>query len=118
MLSYATTKTPWEKSSWSRYGFVFPNISWSKSGALIFRDEEEGPHYLIWGDNYLTFASSSDLINFTNKPGKWIEPRQSHFDSYLVESGPPPLKLSDGNYLFFYNSARDGFPSDKPGYSL
>ena len=23
-----------------------------------------------------------------------------------MESGPPPMKLSDGNYFFIYNSAR------------
>jgi hypothetical protein len=29
-----------------------------------------------------------------------------------------PLPLSDGNYLFLYNSARSGYPSNKPGYDL
>ncbi len=28
------------------------------------------------------------------------------------------MKLLNGNYLFFYNSARSGFPSHKPGYDL
>lgn len=118
MLSMASTQTPQDKSSWKRHGFVFPNIGWSKSGALLFRDEESGPHYLIWGDNWLTMATSYDLTNFTNSHGKFLETRADYFDSYLVEAGPPPLKLSDGNYLFFYNSARDGFPSSKPGYTL
>ena len=27
-----------------------------------------------------------------------------------MESGPPPIKLSNGDYLFFYNSAQIGFP--------
>ena len=58
------------------------------------------------------------MLNFTNKPGHFIEIRADHFDSNLVEAGPPPLKLDDGNYLFFYNSARDGYPSPKEGYSL
>jgi predicted GH43/DUF377 family glycosyl hydrolase len=40
------------------------------------------------------------------------------FDSHLVEAGPPPLPLRDGTLLFLYNSARDGYPSPKPGYSL
>lgn len=30
----------------------------------------------------------------------------SYFDSHLVEGGPPPLPLADGNYLYIYNSAR------------
>jgi len=29
-----------------------------------------------------------------------------------VESGPPPLLLSNGNYIFFYNSAEKGWPED------
>jgi predicted GH43/DUF377 family glycosyl hydrolase len=118
MLALATSTEPWEKESWKRKGLVFPDISWSKSGALIFRDQEGGPHYLIWGDDHLTMATSTDLKTFTNLPGNFLEIRSDHFDSYLVESGPPPLKLSDGNYLFFYNSARDVGPSEKPGYDL
>ncbi len=34
-----------------------------------------------------------------------IQVRSDSFDSQLVESGPPPLELENGNYLFFYNSA-------------
>jgi len=114
-LSLAKTKTPWLKETWDRQGEVFPNIPWSKSGALLFRDEL--PHYLIWGDLYLTIAETYDMKVFTNKAGKFLEPRATSWDKTLVESGPPPLKLEDGNYLFFYNSGRDDFPSEKPGYS-
>ena len=42
-----------------------------------------------------------------------MSPRKDHFDSKLVESGPPPLQLSDGNYLFIYNSAEVGWPDDR-----
>lgn len=35
----------------------------------------------------------------------FITPRADNFDNDLVESGPPPLRLSDGNYLFLHNSA-------------
>ncbi len=45
-----------------------------------------------------------------------IEVRKDKFDSELVESGPPPVKLSDGNYFFIYNSARKGFPSPRPDW--
>jgi len=117
-LALATTQTPQIKGSWVRMGDVFPNISWSKSGALILRDEDGGPHYLIWGDNYLTMAVSEDLSTFTNLPGPFLSTRPDHFDSALVESGPPPLRLDDGNYFFIYNSARAGFPSPRPGYEL
>lgn len=63
-------------------------------------------------------AISTDLEFFEILPGKWLEVRTDKFDSDLVESGPPPLRLKDGNYLFFYNSARSGYPSPRPGYSL
>jgi predicted GH43/DUF377 family glycosyl hydrolase len=36
----------------------------------------------------------------------------------LQEGGPPPLKLSDGNYFFLYNSAQSGFPTVKPDWDL
>jgi predicted GH43/DUF377 family glycosyl hydrolase len=82
------------------------------------RDEEGGPHYLIWGDDYLRMSTSTDLIHFKTLPGKFLELRSDKFDSHLVESGPPPMRLKDGNYIFFYNSARAGFPSPRPGYEL
>ena len=37
--------------------------------------------------------------------------RNNSFDSMLVEAGPPPMLLSDGNYLFIYNSARQNASS-------
>ncbi len=33
-----------------------------------------------------------------------------------MESGPPPLRLKDGNYFFIYNSAQHGHPSPRPNY--
>jgi predicted GH43/DUF377 family glycosyl hydrolase len=84
----------------------------------MLRDKEGGPHYLIWGDDHLTLAKSDDLVTFENLPGEpFLSTRPDHFDSSLVESGPPPLVLFDGNYIFFYNSAQP-HPSDKPGYAL
>jgi len=57
-------------------------------------------------------AKSDDLIVWTDIEGVLLEPRLDHFDSWLVESGPPPLKLSNGDYLFLYNSAQIGWPAD------
>lgn len=113
-LALATTKTPSVKSSWVRQGPIFQ--TWSKSGSLVLR--KRGPHMLIWGDSNLTLAYSYDLRHFFNYPGWFITTRADHFDSALVEAGPSPLPLSDGNLLFLYNSARDGYPSAKPGWSL
>ena len=44
-------------------------------------------------------------------------PRPNKFDSYLCEPGPHPVKLSDGNYFFIYNSAKIIHPPDwRPDY--
>lgn len=122
-LSMATTKNPKDKSSWIRHGPLFPEIPWSKSGALLLRDDVPGsPHYLIFGDSSLLpgiqMATSYDLKKWTILPGLFMEVRPNSWDSALVESGPMPLRLQDGNYLFIYNSARGGFPSKKPGYQF
>jgi predicted GH43/DUF377 family glycosyl hydrolase len=122
-LAMATTKTPFIASSWVRHGPVFPDIPWSKSGALLLRDDVPGsPHYLIFGDSSLMpgiqMALSYDLKTWTIQPGLFLQTRPDSWDSALVESGPMPLRLSDGNYLFIYNSARGGFPSKKPGYQF
>jgi len=47
-LSLAASMTPEIKSSWKFYGDIFPQISWSKSGALLIIPGETS--YLFWGD--------------------------------------------------------------------
>jgi len=121
-LALATTKTPSDKNSWQRHGPLFPDEKWSKSGAMLIRDGFTGPHYLFYGDCSiypgLQIATSNDLFNWTIQPNLLIEKRSDHFDSEIVEAGPMPLPLSDGNYLFIYNSARHGYPSKKPGWDV
>lgn len=104
-LSLATSKDPTNPAAWVRHGPIFPALKWSKSGAAIVR--ESAPHYLIFGDSTLVpglrLATSDDLIHWTLVPNKLlIQTRKSSFDSVLVEGGPPPMKLSDGNYFFMY----------------
>jgi predicted GH43/DUF377 family glycosyl hydrolase len=109
-LSLATSEDPTINSSWNRHGPVFPGIFASKSGALLLR-EDGGPHYLYWGDSSIKIAKSYDPKAWPADGGEvFIEVRPNHFDSKLVESGPPPLLLSTGDYLFFYNSASAGWP--------
>ena len=62
------------------------------------------PHYLYWGDSNIRLATSSDLVTFTNVNMQFITPRSGNFDDALVEAGPLPMLLSDGNYVFFHNS--------------
>jgi len=121
-LAEAITPTPQDKSSWNRIGPIIGD-SWSKSGALLIRDDfPSSSHYLLYGDssvaNGLQWATSSDLTHWTEQSGVWLPERKDNFDSTLVEAGPMPLPLSDGNYLFIYNSARCCYPSKKPGWNI
>jgi len=121
-LSLATATQP---NQWIRQGPIFKDengTQWSKSGSLLCRDGYPGPSYLFYGDSSyapgLQLALTNNLIDYVRVPGVWMPIRNDSFDSYLVEAGPMPLQLSNGEYLFIYNSARSGYPSDKPGYDL
>lgn len=106
LLSLATTTDPFCASCWTRHGAVFPSIQGSKSGALLIRPEM--PHYLLWGDTQIRIAASKDLQSWPDAGSVLLSPRADHFDSTLVESGPNPLMLSTGDYLFLYNSEGNG----------
>ena len=105
-LCHATTSDPTAPlgaGSWVRYGQVFPGLGpGSKSGALLIRDAP--PHYLIWGAGVIHLATSPDLYNWTVVNETYITPRGDAFDNALVEAGPSPMKLNDGNLIFFHNS--------------
>lgn len=107
-LSLATSANPTDPNGWTKHGPVFPNHQNSKSAALLLR--EKGPHYLLWGDSDIRIAESNDLLSWPDEGQILISPRPDSFDSKLVESGPPPMKLSNGDYIFFYNSASAGWP--------
>ncbi|CAM6001250.1 unnamed protein product [Sphagnum balticum] len=111
LLNLARTANPFDRNGWDRLGPVFPNYQNSKSGALLIR--ESGPHYLFWGDSDIRVAQSNDLTSWSDIGNIIISPRTDSFDSRLVESGPPPLLLRSGNYLFLYNSAQKGWPEDR-----
>jgi len=121
-LALATTKTPAIKSSYVLHGPIFPEVRWSKSGALLIRDGYSGPSYLYWGDSTdfpgIQLATTTDLLNYTYHDGIFIPVRKNFFDSMLVEAGPMPLLLSNGHYLFLYNSGRHGYPSKKPDWDV
>ena len=102
-LALATSSDPTDPNKWVRHGTLYN--TWSKSGAIIIDNKK--PHYfMIWGDSSLAFTASDDLRTFKTLNKSWLQTRSDKFDSVLVESGPPPIKLSDGNYLFVYNSAK------------
>jgi len=125
MLSFATTEDPSDPDGWTRHGYVFPEKNWSKSAAALFATKENGlsKNYIFWGDsstpvNGIGIAYSEDGLTWNDTGDLLIEIREELFDSGLVESGPAPLQLSTGDFLFIYNSARHGYPSVKPAWDL
>eukprot|EP01105_Mastigella_eilhardi_P025331 TRINITY_DN6866_c0_g1_i2.p1 TRINITY_DN6866_c0_g1~~TRINITY_DN6866_c0_g1_i2.p1 ORF type:complete len:241 (-),score=40.28 TRINITY_DN6866_c0_g1_i2:98-820(-) len=110
LMCLATTADP-ASSRWTRHGAVFPELQGSKSGALLIRDQP--PNYLYWGAGEIRVAASDDPLVWPSAGGDmFLQPRANMFDSMGVESGPPPLKLQDGNYFFIYNSWNLTWPSD------
>lgn len=119
-LATATTQ-PQIAKGWTQHGYVFPQLSWSKSGALLARPSPLSS-LLFWGDSTLVagiqVAETFDMLNYIYNSSIWLPVRPNSFDSVLVEAGPSPLQLSNGNYLFLYNSARQNGPSPKPDWTL
>ncbi len=112
------------------YGGKYLN-SWSKSGAIVARYENGkilatrigGVYRMYWGDKFIWEAVSSDLISWQpvemtlgEKPPVQLKgealnmpdlrivvaTRSRHFDSDLVESGPPAMLTAKG-ILLLYN---------------
>jgi predicted GH43/DUF377 family glycosyl hydrolase len=105
------------KANWQLYGPVFPSLSWSKSGSLLVHNDTH--RYLFFGDSSIVIARTTDLIHYNLTSNALLHPRGDHFDSALVEGGPQPLKLSDKNYLYLYNSAQhSNISNPKPGWHV
>jgi predicted GH43/DUF377 family glycosyl hydrolase len=104
---------------------------WSKSGSIVstYTNGEpvatkiKGKYWMFWGDEQLWLATSNDLINWTplemksgekppvtlrNQPLTMpllkiaLPTRSGHYDSDLVESGPPAM-ITDKGILLIYN---------------
>jgi predicted GH43/DUF377 family glycosyl hydrolase len=128
-IMLATAINPEDATSYLRLGPIFPqdaNNQWSKAGALLLRDSP--PYYLFHGDNSdqqgIHVAISVDRINWertnlillvTRSDG--INGNTMSFDAAIVEPGPPPVLLSDGNLLFLYAGGRGNVPSPRPSWN-
>ncbi len=88
---------------WKKLGPIFPNASWSKSGAIL--DQKiNGKYVMYYGDTNIYIAYSDDLIHWKASPYPVLSPRPGMFDSTLVEPGPPPI-MTDKGILLIYNGA-------------
>lgn len=104
---------------WRKHGLAFPDSThrdlWSKSGSIVCRREGNrlvaarvnGKYWMYWGDTDARLATSNDLIRWTPLTSDSgfvaaLRPRPGHFDSRLVEPGPPAL-LTDRGIVLLYN---------------
>ena len=105
------------KANWSLRGPLFPDVFWTKSGSLLIHGPTEG--YLFFNDSNIAIARTNDFLHYDLTSDFLLRTRSDRFDSELVEAGPEPIRLSDNNYLFLYNSARrTEIVNPKPGWAL
>ena len=114
-LCHASALNPTLSDGWSRHGSVGLGEN-SKSGAVLLGHDRTAPHrgehLLFWGSGTIRVSRSRNLsawdrgeVFLTNT--SWGNPH--------VESGPPPMRLSTGDYIAFINSWSASFPRP-PGY--
>ena len=89
--------------NWTRHGILFPQLEWSKSGAIL-TTQVAGKYWMYFGDTDIWAAYSENLIQWTLIEDPVLKRRSGMFDSRLVEPGPPPLRTNDG-ILLLYNGA-------------
>jgi predicted GH43/DUF377 family glycosyl hydrolase/tetratricopeptide (TPR) repeat protein len=113
--------TSYDLRSWSKKGLLFDDAQWdayfpraeypdnprgwSKSGVILPR-KVKNRYWMYFGDTCIWAASTtdSDLKRWEIIPEPVLRPRPRHFDSKLVEPGPPLLILPEGIWLG-YNGA-------------
>jgi beta-1,2-mannosidase len=108
---------------WKKHGLVLTEEkyrdTWSKSGAIITRQDGEefiaeridGKYWMYFGDTDLFMAYSDDLIKWkvaenseNKKMISVLHPRTGYFDSRLVEPGPFAI-IRDSGILLLYNGS-------------
>jgi len=88
---------------WTRYGPLFPERGWTKSGAIL-SEPIGGRYWMYFGDTDIWAAHSADLRRWEVIETPVLRPRSGQFDSRLIEPGPPPVLTPEGIWLI-YNSA-------------
>lgn len=103
---------------WERKGIIMPaykgrwNVNWTKAGAIV-PQKINGKYWMYFmadaakQPNQMGVAYSTDLIHWTEPLDRPVlAHRPGHFDSFVVEPGPPPIITKDG-ILMVYNGADD-----------
>src|SRR6266480_4000075 len=130
-LAVATSR---DLLTWTKHGPAFAKAYGgkylkmeSKSGAILARVEGNrvvatkvgGTYWMYFNVPDILIATSDNLITWTpledmhGKPLKVLSPRPGHFDSWLVEAGPPALLTEHGIVVMYNagNSETDGDPT-------
>src|SRR5690606_14258079 len=118
-LAVATSK---DLLHWEKHGPVFQKYreghyhgTETKSGAIVTQLKDgrlvaakiQGKYWMYYGVPQIKLASSTDLVDWVpleDHQGTDVTvlgPRPGHFDSWLVEPGPPPLLTEDGIVLLY-----------------
>jgi beta-1,2-mannobiose phosphorylase / 1,2-beta-oligomannan phosphorylase len=112
-LCLATSK---DMNNWEKLGPLFPDFpptnNWTKSGAILPEKIKDGlfkdKYVMYFGDTNIWMAFSDDLIHWQPLATPVIKTRGDHFDSNLVEPGPPPFYTKDGIMLIYNGNGGDG----------
>jgi predicted GH43/DUF377 family glycosyl hydrolase len=103
----STTADPLGGSDkWTLHGAVLPG-EYTAGASLLFRDDAGGPpHYAFVADSNtagtLRLATSVDGLKWNNTGRIFLAGRPNCWDK-AVAAGPPPARLSTGDYLYIYN---------------
>ena len=98
---------------WEKIGRLVPGRE--KAGAVVQDYKWQGKYVMYFGEGLVKVAFSEDLRSWEVREQPVLEPREGHFDSFLVEGGPPPI-VTDEGILLIYNSS-DGI-SYQPGFAI
>ena len=93
----------------------YPREGWSKSGAII-PEKINGVYQMHFGDSFLYYADSTDLIHwnvvYSQEP---FARKQDVWEQALMESAAPPVKTRDGMWIKMYNGVGTGLDGYEPG---
>jgi hypothetical protein len=89
LLSIATTPLLDTGLSWSVYGRMLPDISYSKSGAIVPSLASSGDRVMIFGDSSLVAGlqrarQRGSLVQWSVEEKIFLPIRKDKFDSFLV----------------------------------
>ncbi len=133
-LATSTNPTSAEPSAWTRHGEVFGDVE-SKSAALLppglrrpdssssssssSNNSSTKVYTLIHGAGKISYTESADPLSWPEFGDDFITnvTWATGGGNANVEAGPPPMQLSDGNLVFFFNSwcnSVDACPKDVP----